>query len=263
MEFVFVPGGCFQMGQSSEEKQQLIAVAGQETYDKYYKDELPRHEVCVDGFWLGKYEVTNGQYRQYQSGHDSKDYKGKSLNGASQPVVEVSWEDAQGFARWLSEQSGKGVRLPTESEWEYAARGGTSSIRYWGDDGSHSQACGYANVHDQTSKRVNTDFTWDAHSCDDGHAVSSPVGSFRPNGYGLHDMLGNVWEWCSDWHGADYYSSSPRSNPHGPSSGSYRVFRGGDWNGSPRIMRAANRAWLDPSERSIRLGFRLLLPQGN
>jgi formylglycine-generating enzyme required for sulfatase activity len=245
MEFVFVKGGCYQMGSPPNEKD--------------HQSDEAQHTVCVDDFWMSKYEVTNRQYRRYRSGHDSGAYKGKTLNDADQPVVQVSWEEASAYATWLSGKSNKKLSLPTEAQWEYAARGGTTAARYWGD--SPDSACGYANVHDQTSKRVNK-FDLEMHNCDDGYAGTAPVGRFRPNAYGLHDMLGNVWEWCSDWYAKDYYASSPRNNPQGASSGSYRVLRGGSWNFYPRYVRSAFRHCLEPGFRNYLLGFRLVLSEG-
>jgi formylglycine-generating enzyme required for sulfatase activity len=242
---VFVKGGCYQMGSSTNEKDRG-------------PDET-QHNVCVDDFWMSKYEVTNRQYRRYRSGHDSGAYKGKTLNDADQPVVQVSWEEASAYATWLSGKSNKKLSLPTEAQWEYAARGGTTAARYWGD--SPDSACGYANVHDQTSKRVNK-FDWEMHNCDDGYAGTAPVGSFRPNAYGLYDMLGNVWEWCSDWYAKDYYASSPRNNPQGASSGSGRVIRGGSWGSLPRGVRSALRYGDEPGYRHSILGFRLVLSEG-
>ncbi|MDT8288054.1 MAG: formylglycine-generating enzyme family protein, partial [Elusimicrobiales bacterium] len=234
-------------------------------------DEGPVHEVCVDGFAIGKYEVTVGEFRRFveSSGYQTeaeqgdgcyvaengkwKKKKGKSWRdpnfsqGDKEPAVCLSWNDSQAYIEWLNRQSGKRYRLPTEAEWEYAARGGTSTARYWG--GNPDQACGYANVHDQTSKRVNG-FGWENHNCDDGYAATSPVGSFKPNGFGLYDMLGNVWEWNQDWFGSGYYGSSPRNNPTGPSSGSGRVLRGGSWGSNPRYARAAYRDRNTPGNRS-------------
>ncbi len=244
MEFVYVKGGCFQMGSNKGDS-----------------DEKPVHKVCVDGFWLCKYEVTNGQFRHFRSNHDSKEYKSKSLNNNDQPVVYVSWEDARDYASWLAGTSGKSVRLPTEAEWEYAARAGTNTIRFWGN--AADDASKYANVHDLTSKRVNTDFTWEHHNCDDGYAVTASVGSFQANSFGLYDMLGNVWEWCSDWYGDDYYSSSSRNNPQGASSASIRVFRGGGWSSNSRSARSADRGWYAPGIRLDYLGFRLAFVEGS
>lgn len=241
MEFVFVKGGCFQMGSNSGDS-----------------DEKPVHEVCVDDFYIGKYEVTNAQYRRYQSGHSSKDYEGNSLNGDSQPVVYVSWDDAKSYANWLSRQGGKTFRLPTEAEWEYAARAGTRTERFWGD--SSDSACGYANVADQYAiqrkgwSKDSNDF-----KCSDGYAASSPVGKFKPNALGLYDMLGNVWEWVEDIYSSDAYSKHQRNNPIYTGSGSYRVLRGGSWLNSPQGVRSADRGYDSPGNLDSFLGFRLAM----
>lgn len=242
MEFMYVPGGCYQMG---------------DTFGDGDSNEKPVHEVCVNSFYMGKFEVTNAQYRKFKPGHNSGDYEGNSLNGDNQPVVNVSWNDAVEYARWLSGQSGRSYRLPTEAEWEYAARGGTTTRNYWGN--GKGDACGYANVNDLTSKRVNN-FSWEHHNCDDGYAVTAPAGSFRPNGFGLYDMMGNVWEWCSDWYDEKYYHKSPRSNPQGSSSGQYRVVRGGSWGDGPGDVRASFRSGSGPGNWSSDFGFRLSLP---
>ncbi|MCI5157678.1 MAG: hypothetical protein D3906_04420 [Candidatus Electrothrix sp. AUS1_2] len=220
-------------------------------------DEGPVHKVCVDGFWLGKYEVTNGQFRRFRPRHDSGEYEGKSLNGEKQPVVRVSWEDARDYAVWLARQSGQEIRLPTEAEWEYAARAGTSTARFWGD--APDDACRYANVHDQTSKKENG-FSWMNHNCNDGYAVTAPVGSFRDNAFGLHDMLGNVWEWCADWYDTGY-SEQVGDNPQGPATGELRVLRGGSWSDIPDDVRCSIRDRNDPDNRYIRydfMGFRVV-----
>ncbi len=245
MAFVWVPAGCFQMGSPVSEPGRTV-------------DEAPRHEVCVDGFWLGKTEVTNAQYRRYRPGHRIGQYHGNSFDGDSQPVARVNWQNAQEYIRWVSGKTGRPFRLPTEAEWEYAARGGSTTARSWGRE--KVDACRYANVHDRTSKRVNTNYTWESHDCDDGYPVTAPVGSFQPNGFGLYDMLGNVWEWCSDWYGDTYYRESTRNNPAGPASGMYRVFRGGSWEIEPRGVRSAHRGGDVPTHRATTIGFRLVLP---
>ena len=142
-------------------------------------------------------------------------------------MVRVSWKEARGFAEWLSGRGEGRFRLPTEAEWEYAARAGTRTERFWGNDAN--AACRYANVYDRRGESV-LGFDWSHHDCADGYAVSAPVGSFEPNGFGLRDMLGNVWEWVRDRYGGKYYASASRQNPHGPSAGSERVGRGGGWN---------------------------------
>ena len=243
MEFVWVPGGCFEMG------------CGPWT-DQCYDREKPVHEVCVNGFWMGRHEVTNRQFRLFRSGHNSGDYKGNTLNRDDQPVVRVSWNDARDYAQWLSNKTGQTFRLPTEAEWEYAARGGTTTARYWGE--SPDDACRYANVADRTAKAKGTNWG-DIHNCDDGHAVAAPVGSFIPNRFGLYDMLGNVWEWCEDVFVSDAYSQSGRDkNPVVTGGGSDRVSRGGSWDNASRLVRAANRFGNDPDYRLYYLGFRLL-----
>ena len=257
MEFVWVPGGSFQMGQTASEKEDIIKEIGRDKFEKYCACELPRHRVCVDGFWMGKYEVTNAQYRRFISGHSSESFKGHSLNGDEQPVVEVSCDDAIVYAEWLSSKSGsRRFRLPSEAEWEYACRAGTTTVCFWGDD--VSPACRYANVGDKTAQKEWS--TWTVHDCDDGVMVTAPVGSFQPNGFGLYDMLGNVWEWCSDWFGEDYYKESPERNPRGLSSGTYRIARGSCWDSPPRYVRSASRNKRRPDNRGYALGFRLVSP---
>ena len=242
MELIFVKGGCYQMG---------------DTFGDGENDEKPMHEVCVDDFYIGKYEVTNEQFRKFRSNHNSGDFIGFSLNDDNQPVVNVSYEDAIAYTDWLSgklapagskQGTGKKYRLPTEAEWEYAARGGTRNRNYWGDN--KDDACKYANVHDRTSKSKFSNFTWENHNCDDGYAVTSSVGRFQPNAFGLYDMMGNVWEWCQDWYDDSYYKNSLKNNPKGASSGQYRVLRGGSWDrrsaalafGFPLLARASRSA---------------------
>jgi formylglycine-generating enzyme required for sulfatase activity len=246
MEFVWIESGCFQMGSPDSE-------AGRND------DEGPVHEVCVDGFYMGKYEVTNAQYRQWKREHDSTDYKGHSLNADEQPAVLVSWEDAREFADWLTDQSGgqAAFRLPTEAEWEYAARAGTTTARFWGDD--PDKACAYANVHDDTSDQA-FDWAWSPHDCDDGYAVSAPVGSFRPNAFGLYDMLGNVWEWCADSYVASYAGAPADGSARGNlDDEKAKILRGGSWVDSADNCRAACRPASEPGSRSSNGGFRVVL----
>lgn len=245
MEFVWIPGGCYLMGSPQAEEGRKV-------------DEGPVHEVCVDGFWMNRTEVTNGQYRKFDPNHHSKDYNGHSLDGDTQPVVYVCWLDANNFAQWLKGQNGGQYtfRLPTEAEWEYACRAGAESSKYWGEAGG--QACDYENVADRTAGRQ---WGWDEiHDCDDGYAATSPVGSFQPNAFGLKDMLGNVMEWVADTYSVDAYIRHDRKNPAYTveGSGPDRVIRGGTWHGTTANVRCANRMSGLPGGMNDDLGFRLV-----
>lgn len=239
MELAFVKGGCFQMGDSAGDGD---------------LNERPVHEACVADFYMGKYEVTNDQFRKFDSKHDSGTSEGSTLNDDKQPAVNVSWEDAVAFAKWLSQQSGQSYRLPTEAEWEYAARSGTTHSRFWGDN--PDEACQYANVADLKAKKQWP--KWTTFVCDDGYAVSAPVGTFTANGYGLNDMLGNVWEWCEDVYNSEAYTKLPKDNPVYKGSGEYRVMRGGGWSNGPLGIRSSHRVGLSPDFGHHALGFRLV-----
>jgi formylglycine-generating enzyme required for sulfatase activity len=250
MEFVFIPGGCFQMGSPPDEVDRRV-------------DEGPVHEVCVDSFYLGKYEVTNAQYGTYDPSHrikNSEDGKSTSRNrgailfGDKQPVVEVSWLEANSFASWLGGKNGKLLRLPTEAEWEYAARATTKSSRYWGNNAD--SACTNANIMNDI---YTTNWPFPGFHCEDGFYGTSPVGNFSPNKFGLYDMIGNAWEWTNDWYDKGYYSVSPKNNPMGPSTGNGYVLRGGSWGSAPFLARAATRMKQPPHKRDPHHGFRLLM----
>ena len=238
MEFVWIPKGCFQMGSPA--------------YEKDRGNDERQHEICVDGYWLAKYEVTNSQYRQFKPAHDSGNYEGNNLNGDTQPVMKVSWNDAIAFAEWLSQKTGKTFKLPTEAEWEYAARAGTKTTRYWGDE--DSQLCRHANIADRTSKVAFSNFMYAYDGCDDGYKVSSPVGRFAPNSFGLHDMLGNVFEWTSSPYDQAYAGGEKRA---ASSEGGQRVARGGSWTDASWAARAASRRYWTPDARYYDLGLRL------
>ena len=216
--------------------------------EKAESAEKPRHRVKIaQPFYLGKYEVTNGQYRKFKPDHDSGSFKDYSLNGDRQPVVMVRWNDVKAFC------SKYDFRLPTEAEWEYACRAGSTTRYPWGDSGAGGK--GWANCLDQTAKRKWPD--WPAFSWDDGYAVSSPVGGFKANPFGLHDMTGGVWEWCSDWYDEDWYQKCSGVDGGGPDSGKCRVLRGGSWGTFPLRCRSSYRHKFEPSSCGDNYGFRV------
>ena len=234
MRFVWVPGGCYQMGSPESE-------------EGHGSDGGPRHEVCVDGFWLSKYEVTQGQWQKVMGSNPSHFKKGENY-----PVERVSWEDAQAFIKKLSTKNrGKyKFRLPTEAEWEYACRAGTTTPFFFGEtigtdqanyDGNHTYGKGKKGVYRQQT---------------------TPVGSFPANAFGLHDMHGNVWEWCEDIYSDQAYGEHQRSNPiytgTNYQSGSYRVLRGGGWFNFPHRLRSAHRFRNVAASRDGDVGFRLV-----
>jgi formylglycine-generating enzyme required for sulfatase activity len=245
LQFVWIPPGCYLMGSPQKEKDRS-------------QDEGPVHQVCVDGFWMSRTVVTNAQFRAFQKDHDSGQFHGHSLNGGDQPAVEVSWHDANNFCQWLTGQNGGQYhfRLPTEAEWEYAARGGVETSRYWGEDST--KACVHENVADYTAqKQLGLQAI---HQCDDGYATTAPVGSFRPNPFGLYDMLGNVLQWCEDIYGVDAYVQLDKNNPENidESMGQSRVIRGACWHDPPSATRCAMRRSGLPDNRSDDIGFRIV-----
>ena len=221
LAMVYVSGGMFTMGATSEQ--------GSDAEN----DEKPAHNVTLSGYYIGKYEVTQELWEAVMGSNPSY-FKGDNL-----PVERVSWNDVQEFLRKLNAMTGKRYRLPTEAEWEFAARGGNSSrgYKYSGGNSLGSVAWYYDNSGSRT------------------HAV----GTKSPNELGIYDMSGNVLEWCQDWYNSSYYGSSPRTNPQGPNSGSYRVNRGGSWSDFARFCRVSYRLFNTPGYRCHNLGFRLAL----
>ncbi len=218
-KLVLIPPGEFMMGSP-------------ESDTSAYMNEKPQHRVRITKpFYLGAKEVTQGQYEQVMGTNPSR-----FTGDAQRPVEQVSWHDAVEFCRLLSQKEGRTYRLPTEAEWEYACRSGSKTRFCFGDD--ESQLGEYAWF---AGNNANT---------------THPVGQKRPNPWGLYDMHGNVWEWCADWHAGDYYAQSPLDDPVGPSSGEFRVLRGGSWYDSPYFARSADRLRLTPELRFHYLGFR-------
>jgi formylglycine-generating enzyme required for sulfatase activity len=266
-DMALVPGGTFQMGSNDGES-----------------DEKPVHSVTVSSFYLGKYEVTVRQFKEFidASGYttdaekdggsnfwNGKEWEKKSgtnwkhdaegnLRPSSEynhPVIHVSWNDATEYCKWLAQKTGKPYRLPTEAEWEYAAGNGAKHTKYsWGNGNPSGKQGG--NVADETAKSNFSGWKiFEGYS--DGFVFTAPVGSFNANEFGLFDMTGNVLEWCQDWYGSDYYANSPSSNPKGPNTGSYRVLRGGSWYNGPQVCRVAGRHGYTPGDGNGVIGFRL------
>ena len=236
---VVVPAGEFIMGSPEDEEGRF--------------DNERQHLVPIERpFAMGKYEVTFEEYDYFAEATGRAKPDDGGWGRGRRPVINVTWEDAVAYAEWLSEQTRETYRLPTEAEWEYAARAGTQTARYWGDD--PGLACRYANVHDETSKQVNP-FDRTYHACDDGFAQTAPVGRFQANAFELHDMLGNVWEWTCSTYDENYggaeqeYISKNHTDP--------RVLRGGSWGDNPPWVRVASRYGYTPDFRHFSLGFRL------
>jgi formylglycine-generating enzyme required for sulfatase activity len=222
MEFVWVPGGCFQMGCGP-------------WVGECYVDQVPMHEVCLDGFWMGKFEVTQGEWKKIMGKNPSHFNKGDDY-----PVEQVSWNSVKAFIERLNGRNGGKLafRLPTEAEWEYACRSGGRPEKYAG-----GQEIG--------------DYGWYAENSGD---LSHPVGKKAPNGLGLYDMTGNVWEWCEDFYAWDAYTRHSGKNPLflDSSVGAGHVFRGGSWNTKEWNAQSVIRKAHMSTHRSLCVGFRLV-----
>lgn len=234
-QMVNIPAGTFTMG----------CVAGRDDVvdGDCGNDEKPAHQVTLNAFQIGKYEVTFAEWDACEAAKVCPHADDEGWGRGKRPVINVSWQDARTYIRWLNAQTGQVYRLPTEAEWEYAARGGRDSAYPWGN----SISCN------------NADYWANDTSCNG--AGTSVVGSFAANAYGLHDTVGNVWEWCQDWYEQGYYASSPASNPEGAAGGTYRVLRGGSWSSDARNVRSANRHDFTPDYRLNYVGFRVAQSQ--
>ncbi|MDQ1255686.1 MAG: eukaryotic-like serine/threonine-protein kinase, partial [Candidatus Hydrogenedentes bacterium] len=263
IEFVYIPDGKFEMG-SKLDTEDIALIFGGDA--RHYVDELPRHDVNISkGFWMGKYEVTNAQFAEFV---EATEYKtdaeregwGRVWNGTDwenregacwrnpgwtpdpdQPVVLVSWNDARAHIDWLNLRGEGRFHLPSEAQWEYACHANGIGIYSYGDDSSI--------LGDYARFRAN--------SMALGEFYPSPVGTKRPNDWGLYDMHGNVGEWCQDWYDEKYYSYSPKTDPKGPEDGTYRALRGGSWYSFARFCRTTSRTRGVPNYRYYVLGYRL------
>ena len=269
-EMVLIPAGEFQMGSDDSEAEE---------------HEKPVHTVYVDAFYMDKYEVTNAQFKAfvdanpqwqknqildaYHNGDYLEYWNGNSYPSHmdNRPVVSVTWHAAMAYAQWA------GKRLPTETEWEKAARGGLNGKKYtWGNVAPNGTQCNFAdkNLSELWSEDMPETFgeNWVDENADDGYSYTAPIGSYPPNGYGLYDMAGNVWEWCLDEYDAGFYRRSPRRNPlageitltevmtNYQNVTTSRVLRGGGWAASASFLRVAKRAWVPPASAIGLVGFR-------
>lgn len=240
---VIVPLGSFMMGSPGSEKGR-------------YEDEGPRHRVRIDyRFAVGVYEVTFAEWDACTNAGSCGGYRPKDggWGRGNRPVISVNWDDAQSYVRWLSQETGEEYRLLSESEWEFVARAGTTTSRYWGD--SSMDQCRYGNGADLAAKQHQS--SWTVASCDDGYYRTSPVGTYVANRYGLYDALGNVWEWVADcWN--DSYAGAPADGSAWERGDcSKRVLRGGSLNGRPRVLRSAVRYRNSSGSRYFYIGFRV------
>ena len=268
IEFVFVNGGCYEMG---------------DTFGDRLENQKPVHEVCLDDFYLGKYEVTNAGFEKFvsETGYVTIAEKKGTSWGISRrgkadwgkkeginwmhplwpsdminskmnhPVVQISWDDTQEYIKWLNQKTGEAYRLPTEAEWEYAARSGGKREKYAGFT-NEKELYKYANFCDS-----NCEYSWKTERQNDGYEYTSPVGSYKPNGLDHYDMSGNVWEWCQDIYRKKAYRKHQRNNPIYTKSDPKRVSRGGSWGYGLNFLRASFRSFFSPDETNGVLGFRL------
>jgi formylglycine-generating enzyme required for sulfatase activity len=246
LDMMLIPGGTFEMGQTADETSELIRLFGEEDYQKYFVDELPRHPVIVQPFFLGKYPVTQAQWRAvaaYQRVDQKLELKPDPSNfkGDNRPVEQVSWPDAQEFCQRLSAMTGRTYRLPSEAEWEYACRAGTTTPFHFGETLSDELA-NYC-AQDQEINGISYKGTYGRGILGQYRESTTEVGKFPANHFGLYDMHGNVWEWCEDdWH--SNYEGAPRDGSAWVEldrSNTYKLVRGGSWGNFPRNCRSASR----------------------
>ena len=216
-KMIFVEGGSFMMGAADDDGEALNA-------------EKPRHKVTLDSYYMAETQVTQTLWEAVMG------YNPSRFEGANRPVEDVSWNDCQKFLKKLNVLTGMQFRLPTEAQWEYAARGGECSKGYKYAGGNNLDNVAW----------------WNGNSNHETHDVKQK----QPNELGLYDMTGNVWEWCNDWFDGSYYANSSEHNPQGPGSGSRRVLRGGRWNYGARDCRLSYRINFDP-DRRVNGGLRL------
>jgi formylglycine-generating enzyme required for sulfatase activity len=262
-EMVVIPPGEFTPGSSNG------------GFGPTYGEGAQRPVAIPKGISIGKYEVTKAQFARFvrETGHStsggcfvwngkyeqdaSKDWRNPGFaQTGNEPVVCVNWSDAKAYTGWLTKKSGKTYRLPSESEWEYAARAGMQTARPWGD--KDADACRYANVADASAKRnIPGTTNWVFHQCDDSRAYTAPVGSYPPNAFGLYDTLGNVWEWTEDCVSEEYAVAPAETREKSNGECTQRVLRGGSWVDSLPFVSYDFRFMIGSKDRDFYAGFRV------
>ncbi len=222
IRWIVVAGGNFRMGNDNG----------------LSPDESPEHDVHVDSYFISATEITFAQYDRFCEATNRLKAKDNRWGRDSMPVVNVNWNDAYEYCRWASKLTGSSVRLPTEAEWEFAARGGAKSLHYSFSGGNHAETVGW--YAENSGKKA--------------HVVAGKT----PNELGIYDMTGNVWEWCADWYGDEYYSVSPKNNPKGPLTGQFHVLRGGSWGSTEEYCHVTTRSYLKSDYISVGNGFRVV-----
>lgn len=230
---VKVHGGTFTMGDSLGDR-----------------DEVP-HTVTLGSFFIGKYSITFEEYDLFCEATDREKPDDEGWGRGSQPVINVSWHDAMAYCKWLTAKIGRTCALPTEAQWEYAAREGGKDVRF--GNGKNTLLAEQANFDGRERTKI------PGLTKGEYYGKPLPVNSFAPNKLGLHNMSGNVFEWCNDWYDADYYKNSPANNPKGPDTGTKHVLRGGSWGSYAQHCRSAYRGINSPDDRSNSIGFRIVI----
>ena len=235
IEWIEIPAGEFVMG----------SMAGN-------SDEKPAHRVYLETYYISKHEVTFAQYDRFceEAGREKPD--DSDWGRGNRPVINITWQAAKDYCKWLAEKTGKNILLPTEAQWEKAARGQDSRKYPWGNESLTGSRANFADL--------SSGLAWKDKQIDDGYKYTSPAGSY-PQGaspYGVLDMGGNVWEWCNDWYDKYYYSRAAKKNPPGPVKGFYRVGRGGSWRYTAEYIRGAKRNFFYPDFGYSFMGFRLV-----
>lgn len=232
MKLVYIPAGDFMMG----------------SHDGASNEKPVRKVTISKGFYMGVTEVTQAQYKALMDANPSY------FKDDNKPLERVNRDDAMGFCRKLSQRDGKIYTLPTEAQWEYACRGGTTTEYSFGS--SESELYKFGNYCDKSNT---TGYSWQDKRNDDGYDKTAAVGSYRPNSFGLYDMHGNVWEWCRDWFDERYYSKGGTVDPENTQSTGFHLLRGGNWRNWASVCRSATRFRLTPGYRSNSAGFRVVL----